>query len=544
MFIPRLIKRLVTRDVFIILAFLCLTITMIWPLAAPGPVSVPTSDDSYFSIWRLAWIAHQIVRNPAELFNANVFYPATDTLAYSDAMLLVGIVAAPFFWIGLEPAVIHNGLLTAAFASSMWTAYLLAFRLTHDRWAACLAAIIFGFAPFRFAHIGHLELQWVMWMPLSLLILHSLFDSPKASAAIALGVTVAAQTLSSIYYGVFLTTYLLVAWCGLAISYPHRRRVARVSLLAIVPLLVVIAVYGPPYARSRAAYGPRSGMEIAQFSAVASDFLRVPPENRLRGVRDGSPAADERSLFPGGIAILLALAALWPPVSKTTWLYFCLAVFSIDACLGSNGFFFPWLQYFIPPVTSLRSPARFGILLVLSLSVLAALTMSRVNRRFAGRAWPATMICALLCLGEYWSAPLPVRLFQTEVPEAHQWLATQPPGTVVLELPVPRINALWLYETTYQLRSIHHWQRLINGYSGFVPDDYARTLELLASFPDGPSMRRLLELSVDVVLVNRDYYSDEAYEALVKSLLSLNEFDAPRMFGTGKSQILALELRK
>jgi hypothetical protein len=33
-------------------------------------------------------------------------------------------------------------------------------------------------------------------------------------------------------------------------------------------------------------------------------------------------------------------------------------------------------------------------------------------------------------------------------------------GTVFLEMPVPRSDVLWLYETTYLIRSIHHWQPL------------------------------------------------------------------------------------
>ena len=59
---------------------------------------MPYSSDPYFSIWRLAWVGHAIVTNPGELFHANIFYPAPSTLGYSDAMLLPGIVTAPFFW--------------------------------------------------------------------------------------------------------------------------------------------------------------------------------------------------------------------------------------------------------------------------------------------------------------------------------------------------------------------------------------------------------------------------------------------------------------
>src|SRR5262249_26874456 len=146
----------------LLFVFVALAAVMLRPLATSG-VFVPDSDDAYFSIWRLAWIAHQLPLDPAHLFDANIFFPDRNTLAYSDAMLLVGAAAAPLFWIGLEPARVHNIVLVFAFAGSMYAAFLLARRLTGDWRAALLAALVFGLCPFRFAHIGHLELQWVMW---------------------------------------------------------------------------------------------------------------------------------------------------------------------------------------------------------------------------------------------------------------------------------------------------------------------------------------------------------------------------------------------
>src|SRR5690349_10172725 len=64
--------------------------------------------DPRFSIWRLAWIAHQLVHDPAHLFDANIFFPERHTLAYSDAMLAAGTATAPFFWLHVDPILIYN----------------------------------------------------------------------------------------------------------------------------------------------------------------------------------------------------------------------------------------------------------------------------------------------------------------------------------------------------------------------------------------------------------------------------------------------------
>jgi hypothetical protein len=110
-------------------------------------------------------------------------------------------------------------------------------------------------------------------------------------------------------------------------------------------------------------------------------------------------------------------------------------------------------------------------------------------------------------------------------------------------MPVPTPDALWLYETTYQVRSIHHWQPLVNGYSGFAPKEYVRTLELLREFPDEVSVARLRELRVRFVLLNRVHYSGEEFAALIGALSASPSFLPARSFGAGEDQIAVVELK-
>jgi len=117
-------------------------VLMTWPLARLAHPVLPSSDDTYFSVWRLAWVAHQLPADPGRLFDANIFHPATGTLALSDAMLFVGALGTPLFQAGVNPVVIHNYLMLAAIVSSMLCAFALALRLTGSSYAAWLAAII------------------------------------------------------------------------------------------------------------------------------------------------------------------------------------------------------------------------------------------------------------------------------------------------------------------------------------------------------------------------------------------------------------------
>ena len=532
------------RSAAVVLGFSGLTIAMIWPLLDPRAHGLPDLDDAYFSVWRLAWFAHQLPLDPRQLFDANIFHPVSGALAFSDAMLMVAAFGSPLIWLGVTPALTHNILLGAALVSSMWFAFLLVRELTQSTRAAWLSGIIFGLAPYRVAHLGHLELQWVMWMPMSLWLLHRFVAVPTGRRALAIGAAVASQALCSIYYGVFLSLYLGAAWLTLfSLHATTRRRMAVLTPLAIVPLLAVLLVYGPPYSQTRAEQGARDLSEMAEYSATPADFLRVPPSNLLRGTPDSGPAPEERSLYPGLVAILLAVSAFPPPVPRLAWVYLGLTAFSVDAALGVNGVLFSALHQVVPLLSSFRSFARFGVLVLLSLSVLAGYGAANIFRARPRYATVIAVMATVLCVVEYWSAPVRVRVDQSQPTEAHQWLADQPPGTVIVELPMPRGEALWLYETTYQLRSMHHWQRLVNGYSGFAPQQYRQTLEAIRAFPDPPSIQRLRELTVRFVLINRAYYAEEEFNSLVTRVMASPAFWPPQPFGPANDQILIVELK-
>jgi hypothetical protein len=522
------------------LGFTALAVAMTWPLAAPGARLVPDIDDAFFNIWRLSWVAHQLVHQPAALFDANIFYPARHTLAYSDAMLLVGLAGAPFLWAGVPPAIVHNGLLIAALASSAWAMAALAHRLTGDRGAAIVAGVILGFAPYRFAHLAHLELQWLLWMPLTLLAIHRLVERPRPAAGVALGACLAGQLLCSIYYGVFLALFAGVAWVALVAVQGARPRLLPSTAVAAIPLLLVAVPYLMPYAASRHAHPPRTPEEVARYSATAADYWRVPDINVLRGGQAPAVAAEERSLYPGAMTVALALLGLWRTRSRLAWVYAGLVLLAFDASLGVHGLTFRVLQAALPPLGNLRAPARFASLGLVALAALAAWGVATVRRPRARAVVAAAAV--LLCLVEFWSRP-PMRDARLEPMLVDRWLATLPDDSVILELPVPDIGQLWGYETRHQVHSINHWRHLLNGYSGFLPTIYANTLIDMVTFPDERSLGRLRRLSVDYVVVRRkNFTSDDGYARATAPLLAERAFGAPLVFGSGLGEAAVFAL--
>jgi len=62
-------------------------------------------------MWRLQWFEHALTGGAKHLFDGNIFYPHARTLAYSDATLIQGVLAAPWLWRGANPVLVYNILL-------------------------------------------------------------------------------------------------------------------------------------------------------------------------------------------------------------------------------------------------------------------------------------------------------------------------------------------------------------------------------------------------------------------------------------------------
>lgn len=111
------------RFLCLVALFALLTIALTLPQIL-HPAGVLPHGDSWFNLWRLAWIAHQLPRDPLHLFDANIHYPARGTLAYSDAVLLQGLLGAPFHWLGFPRPL-------SALSSSWEASYSRASRPAH-----------------------------------------------------------------------------------------------------------------------------------------------------------------------------------------------------------------------------------------------------------------------------------------------------------------------------------------------------------------------------------------------------------------------------
>lgn len=240
------------------LVVLAATVVVTWPLAAHITTHVSGHWDSYFSVWRLAWIADAVRSSDLQLFEAPIFFLQPHALALSDAILLPGIASARLRYAGVGPTLVYNIILFAAFASSGAAMFLLVRTLSGRSDAATIAAVIYALAPYRLVHLDHLEMQMAAWMPLVLWLWHRVVDEGRTGAAAAAVGGVVLQWLSCIYYGLlfapFLAVMMAVEWTGIARG--RRLRVFGALTATAVVGVGVIAMYSMPYLDNRAATRP------------------------------------------------------------------------------------------------------------------------------------------------------------------------------------------------------------------------------------------------------------------------------------------------
>ena len=487
-------------------------------------------------MWRLRWFAHALITPSARLFDANIFHPEPRTLALSDAMIVEGAVAAPMLWAGMNPVLVHNLLLLGAIAMSGAAMFALVRHLTASRGAGVLAGIVFAFAPYRFEHIMHMELQWAMWMPLAFLALHRTLDSGRWQYGVATGACLALQVLSSIYYGIFLATLLPL---GALLLLPRgalapRRQVMAALAAGAALALVVAAAYARPYLDTRERLGDRPAGEVAAYSARPSSYLAATPSSWLYGGPRAARAGAERRLFPGGVPVLLAAIGLLLKVPGVpAMVYLLLLVAAFELSLGVGGYSFPFLQAHVGAYGGLRAPARLGIFVLLFLGVLAGYGYQAVT---AGRSRAIRVALALVLavsmLAEY-RAGVGLTGYPGAAPPIYRLLASLPPAAVA-EFPIPRTDALPGPDPEYSYLSSFHWFPLVNGYSGVYPPSYLERLRALRSFPDEPSMAQLRRDGVRYIVLHGFSYTPAEFSELQARLertgavSQLGRFDAAK----------------
>jgi len=453
---------------------------MSWPLvldlAGSGVIDRP---DGRLNAWILAWDAHGLLHQPGRLFDAPIFHPLPDTLAFSENLLLPAVVVAPFTLLG--GAVLgYNLVLLGSMVLSGLGAQLLARRVSGDRLACFVGAAIFAVGAHRWIRLAHLHAQLTVFLPFALLALDRFWERRRLRDGLLVGLLLALQGLSSIYLGAITATVLLVAVALAIVGGLRLREVLRLTAGFALAAALLLPV-ARPYLRMREFQGMEFSLkDLEIYSTTPESYLASgtplygPLTHRLL-----DPDRVHDALFPGFLPLLLGLAGLAVAPRRYRAVAVAASAVAVLLSLGPATPVYRFLHEHVVLVRGIRALERFSLVPVLALAVLSALALSG-RRRLALLALP-------LLLAESCHAPL--RLGSAApTTDAARWLAGHPGPVVYLPLGE--------HDTEVMLDAVAHFQPLVNGDSGFIPRSYDRTMELLAGGVSPEALRFLRAVGV------------------------------------------------
>jgi hypothetical protein len=498
-------------------ACLALAVLHTWPLAtAPATLSRHDNADAMLNEWIVAWVAHQVPRAPLRLFEANIFHPEPRALAFSEHMTVQGLMGAPVLWLGGSTLAAYNLLVIAGFALSAWSMWLLVQRWTGSRAAGIVAGTLAAFNAHTLTRLPHLQALHLEFIPIVLLALDRLFVERRARDAVLLGIACALQGLTSNYLLVF--TAVAAAAAIVARAHEWRqpspgRTTALLGLAAAIAGLLVAPFLYPYYLTQRDQGLTRSLDEVALYSSTWRDYLST--AGRLHyGAWSHRFFEGSTALFPGLTALALAAVALVAkPGLRDARIRMAAAIgaagvaLSFGPALPGYATMYRWL----PLLQGVRGAARFGILALVAVAVLAGIGVAALGARFGKRTWwPAAVVLVIVAVNaEALRAPIAFR-HAGGIPRIYESLRS-PSVLAVAEFPFFEPEGIHR-NATYVLNSTAHWKPLVNGYSGFVPASYPSVAAALRGFPSDRARSELGRLGVSHVVVHLDAYGGRAGE--------------------------------
>ena len=486
--------------------------------------------DANLFVWNHWWLAQALERGVNPYVTDMIFWPVGTSLVLHTFSPYHGVLALLLTpWTGDVAA--YNLLVILSFALCGWAGYLLARDVSGSEAAAYIGGFAFGFTSYHYAHaLGHLNLLAYHWLPLLLLFFMRYARTGRRRDALFAGLMLVGAgltDLSLLISGAFLTGVFSLAWHGWRDLRAHLRvlAVGGVAALLFSPWLVMIF---RQYARSPelVAYGAeaaRYSLDLFSFfvptplSTLYADVGRVLP-------RDGT--ATEATLFVGYLVLALAAYGLWRrPWRETRPWAVTAAVFgllslgpSLQVLGHATGIPLPYTVLgWLPIFSSLRTPARFGLLVVLCVSILATMGAADILAR-ARRVWrpargAAVALICLVVIAEMAVLPYPLTpLRYSSLYEDAKALGTE----AIVDLPLHQPGyAGQLGRVNYMAAQTRHEMPMVNGYNARQTYSDVQTLhahQVLA-------LIGRLELG-DAPPEQRDVFPDQDARAVAGELLA------------------------
>jgi hypothetical protein len=449
--------------------------------------------------WQFPWnnyvFRERVLNGEDPYYTDEIFYPMGVSLilhGYTEFNDVIGLILHPFF---NDVAVTNLMVIFATFLSG-FGAYLLAKELTGSALAGLFAGIAFAFCPFRMLRIiGHIHMALTQFIPLAIWAMLKMPKTNNIKYPILTGIFFALGCYCNYYFVIYLLiAFLLIVAYGL-VRYKEWRTILflrNLFLSGAVAIFLLLPVAYHTYLLLKTGTSESYSGEEAFYVKNAADFadyLRVAPLNRaILYALDKNPLIWPYSKVTSGLVVLLMFIPGIIFVFRKRPRYFGALLFSgfIFFLLSLGPYFqitdslrlpLPYnLISGMPILSHARSPERFGIMVNLTMAIVAGYALSFISGK---RKIAICCVIFLLLLFELSTIPYPMEAF--DPPKIFYQLAKNK-GNTLLSLPFYAGN---IRAKQYMRFQSVHQQRVMDGRvsrNPYPPIQYVKGIPITKTF--------------------------------------------------------------
>ncbi|BCS33930.1 hypothetical protein TBR22_A31580 [Luteitalea sp. TBR-22] len=490
-----------------------------WPLAwRPRTLlgAPQGAGDPYLNLFTLGWDLRQLFASPGSwldgrVFDAPIFHPARQALAFTDHLLLQALLVSPVYAVWRDPLLCYNVVFIASIAASAWAMWWYLRQVLDDGMGPLVGGIAWGFCAYRFSHVLHLQLQALYFLPLAFGALHRVVARRRWQDGAWLGLWYGLGALSSVYYAVIGLVALAIGGLAL-VAGAGRVSLGRLLAPLLVGGVVATALVGPvlvPYLQVQQREGfVRTMDEASRHAATPLSLVSEPPWRPVALAPIGR--TEEDGLHPGWGASLLALLAVAALARSRRqpllWTWAAVALAGVVLALGPDGVrpVYAFAHRWVFGFQGVRAPARFGVLLAFGVAAAAGFAVTWWRRETRSTLRPLVLGLAAIVVVEGLAWRIPYVPAPSLVTPVSAWLRdADGPGPVAF-LPQPEDRAA----TPLMLGTLVHGRPIVNGYSGQRPAFAGAVAGALATFPSADAIWTLHDLGVRFVVAGQDGLQD------------------------------------
>lgn len=534
------------------IGYLGLAIIMTWPLIFNLTSHIMgAGGDAPMFLWNAWWIKQALFEGQS-LFTTNyMFWPQTINLTFHTLTLVNSTIIALLSELMNLILAFNLYFLISISLSGLFTFFLVR-HITKSDLPAFVSGIIFAFAPYITMHwLGHQNLTTVWFIPLFVLLIIKLTEEKKWLYAILAGVVAGLASLNDFYNPVFLFGFLIIWLLWLCFS-NKRKLICQLWAKFCLMIFIWVGVWSIwliPAINNLMQNQAKDVMSLEQIVAFYSaDLLRYfipsflnPILGWLASVVPGRFSGGvEGTIFVGYTTLILIVGfliyKLWHklknPIFPSVWFWVVLVAVAGILSLGpylkiaERVIFIPlpyaWIYELMPLWGNFRVPARFSLMVMLGLAVLAGIALSYILTRIKKIYIKRIVICLIILLVTIEFIPAPYPLMDLSIPPVYEYIKNDEISESLLEIPWGINSGYWdegkfiskfAYFGTYHNKklAIGSISRAKSEYFEFFPED---KMPFAVNSPEISDFG--YQWSCDWVVIHKNYLSQSDLEGFIQ----------------------------